>query len=113
MPRRDAPDSPTRIETDDARAGSNEGVVRWVLAISLAGAIIALTVIWVTGAFQQSAVENEGTTEGRERVRQEEASSAAQGDGVGADLAEDGGMVAPSVDEAQPGPVTPTAAPDG
>jgi hypothetical protein len=59
------PDREIHIERDDVRAGSNEGVVRWVLFISLGLAIIALTIIWVTGALNEGPVESEGTTTGR------------------------------------------------
>lgn len=59
------PDRRTHIEENDAKAGSNEGVVRWVLLISLGLAIVAMTIIWVTGALNESAVESEGTTTGR------------------------------------------------
>lgn len=38
------------ISTDEARSGNERGIVRYVLAISLALAIIALSVIWITGA---------------------------------------------------------------
>ncbi|MBB3860215.1 hypothetical protein GGQ88_001481 [Novosphingobium hassiacum] len=40
----------THITTDEARGGEGLNVVRWVLAISLFLAIVALTIIWVTGA---------------------------------------------------------------
>ena len=36
--------------TDEARAGSTTGVVRWVLAISLLAALVLLSAIWMTGA---------------------------------------------------------------
>ena len=36
--------------TDEARAGSTPNIVRWVLAISLLGAIVLLSIIWMTGA---------------------------------------------------------------
>jgi hypothetical protein len=39
-----------RIDETKARAGSNNGVLRWILLISLTLAIVALTAIWVTGA---------------------------------------------------------------
>ena len=42
-----------RVDETDAKAGSNDGVVRWVLLVSLALAIAVLTVIWVTGALSQ------------------------------------------------------------
>lgn len=51
------PDPRTRIDETDARAGSREGVVRWVLGISLVLAIGAMTLIWVTGALTQNADE--------------------------------------------------------
>lgn len=53
------PDPRTTIDETDAKGGSNEGVVRWVLAISLALAIGALTLVWVTGALTQNADESE------------------------------------------------------
>ena len=40
----------------EASGGSKEGVVRWVLIIGTLLAVIALTLIWVTGA----AVQDEG-----------------------------------------------------
>ena len=58
-------DRDNRIDETDAKGGSNEGVVRWVLLISLALAIVALTVIWVTGALTQDNVESQGTATGR------------------------------------------------
>ena len=41
------------IETDRARSGYTPGIVRYVLAISLTLAIIALSAIWITGALTQ------------------------------------------------------------
>ncbi len=38
------------IETDEARGGSTPHIVRYVLAISLLLAIVAMTVVWMTGA---------------------------------------------------------------
>jgi hypothetical protein len=69
MPR---PDRPTRLDETDAKAGSNEGVVRWVLLISLALAIIALTVIWVTGALTQGPVESQMNVERRIEAQQDQ-----------------------------------------
>jgi hypothetical protein len=40
----------THITTEEARGGRSNHVVRWVLGISLLLAIVALTIIWVTGA---------------------------------------------------------------
>ena len=49
----------TSIDETDAKGGSNQGVVRWVLLFSLAGAVIAMTLIWVTGALTQDADESQ------------------------------------------------------
>ncbi|MGY6551376.1 MAG: hypothetical protein ACXIT4_05705 [Erythrobacter sp.] len=40
----------THIETDDARAGETTGTMRYVLGISLALAIIAMSVLWIVPA---------------------------------------------------------------
>jgi hypothetical protein len=61
----------THFETDEARGASSPNIVRWVLAISLFAAIALLSVIWMTGAATQNAVEGEGTAEGRARVLNE------------------------------------------
>lgn len=73
MPRPDPAERETRIDTTDARAGSNEGVVRWVLLISLTLAIVALSAIWITGALSEGQIEEEGTSEGRQREAQDAA----------------------------------------
>ena len=39
------------VSAEDARGGSTPGIMRYVLGISLILAILALTAIWVTGAF--------------------------------------------------------------
>ena len=65
----------TRIDQTDAKAGSREGVVRWVLLISLGLAIVAMTVIWVTGALTQDNVESQGTATGRIEAEAEEAAA--------------------------------------
>ena len=39
-------DKPIHVESEDARAGSTPHVVRYVLAISLILAVVALGVIW-------------------------------------------------------------------
>ena len=38
------------IETNQARAGTTPHVVRWVLAISLALAVIAMSAVWIVPA---------------------------------------------------------------
>ncbi|MEE4454494.1 hypothetical protein [Novosphingobium resinovorum] len=39
-----------RLDKQDARSGATPGVVRYVLLISLALVVIALSAIWITGA---------------------------------------------------------------
>lgn len=46
-------------ETDAARAGSTPHIVRWILLISLFGAIVLLSIIWMTGAATQGSEEAE------------------------------------------------------
>lgn len=75
-------DNTTRVDSTDARAGSREGVVRWVLLVSLTLAIVALTAIWVTGALTQGPVESEGTSEGRQRAAEEERDQGSSIDGI-------------------------------
>lgn len=41
------------ITTEEARAGSTPHIVRYVLAISLALAILALSAVWIIGALSQ------------------------------------------------------------
>lgn len=41
---------PIKIEDDDARAASTPGVLRYILAISLLLAIIAMSVVWIVPA---------------------------------------------------------------
>ncbi len=80
------PNRRTRIDETDAKGGSNEGVVRWVLAISLGLAIIALTVIWVTGALTQGPVESqENVARKQEAQRDQSASDDSSIDGVADD----------------------------
>jgi predicted outer membrane lipoprotein len=38
------------VDIDEARAASSPNVVRWVLGISLAAAIVLLSAIWIFGA---------------------------------------------------------------
>lgn len=58
-------DDETHIGTDEARGGSQEGVVRWVLIIGTLLAIVLLSIIWMTGAATQGDVEEEATASGR------------------------------------------------
>jgi hypothetical protein len=85
-------DRETQIDQTDAKGGSREGVVRWVLLISLSLAIVAMTVIWVTGALTQDNVESQGTATGRIEAQAE--ADAGQRD----NLADEGSLVAPDAD---------------
>jgi len=38
------------IETNEARGGSTPNIMRWVLAISLALAVIAMSAVWIIPA---------------------------------------------------------------
>lgn len=42
------------LASDQARAGNTPHIVRYVLAISLALAILATSIIWITGAVGSS-----------------------------------------------------------
>ena len=56
------------IEDDDARAASTPGVMRYVLAISLLLAIIAMSAIWIIPALYEGDVE--GAKTASERVEE-------------------------------------------
>jgi len=55
--------------TDDVRAGSTPNVTRWVLIFGLIGAIVLLTLIWVTGALVTGPSKSHNANE---RIRQEQ-----------------------------------------
>ncbi len=69
------PDQPTQIDETDAKAATNNGMVRWVLVISLALAIAALTVIWMTGALSQDPVESEVNVQRKQEAAGNDAAS--------------------------------------
>ena len=46
-------DGEIHMDTDEARGGSTEGVVRWVLAIGLLLAIIGMTLAWAIPAINK------------------------------------------------------------
>ncbi len=52
--------NPIRIHTDEARGGSTSHVVRYVLAIGLVLAILALSAVWITGALTSPQGERNG-----------------------------------------------------
>lgn len=51
--------------TNEARAGSTPNIVRWVLAISLLGAIVLLSAIWIFGAATNSESASEANATDR------------------------------------------------
>ena len=59
------------VEEDAARAGSTPHVVRYILLISLALAIVALSAIWITGAVGSD--DETGATADSVQAVQEEA----------------------------------------
>ena len=66
------PNRQTRIDETDAKGGTNEGVVRWVLGISLGLAIVAMTLIWVTGALTQGRVESQENVARKEEAQRKQ-----------------------------------------
>ena len=65
------PERRTRIDETDAKAGSNEGVVRWVLLISFGFAALALAVIVITGALTQDSIESQQNAQRRVQEQRE------------------------------------------
>lgn len=59
------------VSTEEARSGSTPNIVRYVLAISLLLAIIALSAIWMTGAFNAPDARNSttNTTTSKDQTR--------------------------------------------
>jgi nitrogen fixation protein FixH len=81
------PDRPTRIDQTDAKAGTKEGVVRWVLAISVGLTVLAFAVIVLAGALSQDPVESQQNAQRRAEEQREQAQTGRQ------DLAEQGDLV--------------------
>lgn len=85
------PETPIVVDEVDAKAATRDGVTRWVLGISLAAAIAALTVIWVTGALNPDTAETQssvtGVIEPEGKIQTDET------------LAEDADLVAPGTTE--------------
>lgn len=50
------------IDEQDASGGSKEGVVRWILLISLLAAILIMSIIWITAAVTHDETAEEATT---------------------------------------------------
>ena len=63
------------IDQDEARAGSTQRIVRYVLVISTALAIVALSAIWITGALN-SPQDTGGHADTRQAVEEERAQPA-------------------------------------
>jgi type VI protein secretion system component VasK len=61
------------FETDEARGGSTPHIVRWILAISLFGAIALLSIIWITGAATQRGAEEEASVAAQVREQRDAA----------------------------------------
>jgi hypothetical protein len=62
-------------EVEDARAGSTPHVTRWVLLFGLLGAIVLLTIIWVTGALVTGPSHSQNADEGIRQAQQQAADS--------------------------------------
>lgn len=85
------PEPPIVVDQIDAKAGTREGVTRWVLLISLTLAIAALTVIWVTGALNPNTAETQSSVTGvieREGTLQTDETLAESADLVGSGTTE-------------------------
>jgi hypothetical protein len=50
------------ITTEEARGGSTPHIVRYMLAISLALAILALSAVWIIGALSQRPANGDPVT---------------------------------------------------
>lgn len=55
----------THVTTTEARSGASAGVVRWILAIGLLLAIVALSAIWITGALTSAQPEENSPVSGQ------------------------------------------------
>ena len=53
------------VNTSEARGGSTPHIVRYVLIISTVLAIIALSLIWITGALSSAQPEQDGPVSGQ------------------------------------------------
>ncbi|MFO6445982.1 hypothetical protein ACLBKU_02440 [Erythrobacter sp. NE805] len=78
-------DRSPRVDKTDARAGSKEGVVRWVLAISLGLTVLAFAIIVLSGALSQGPVESQQNAERKVEAAREQ--------GTGSDSTIDGVVV--------------------
>ncbi len=76
-------------ETDEARGGSTPRVVRWILAISLVGAIVLLSAVWIIGAAMQGDSESRATAQRATDRAAVEASEGNDTDGILIDEVDD------------------------
>lgn len=53
------------VNTSEARSGSTPHIVRYILAISLLLAIVALSLVWITGALSSAQPEDNGPVTGQ------------------------------------------------
>lgn len=53
------------IETNEVRGGSTPHIVRYVLIISLVLAVVALSLIWMTGAASTPQADRNGPVSGQ------------------------------------------------
>lgn len=81
------------IDDNEASAGETSGHMRWVLGISTLIAIIALSIVWISGALTQGDAEEEATLSGTI-----EAQSDAEGDETDSIIVDDQIESVPSVD---------------
>jgi hypothetical protein len=63
------------LDKEEARSGTTPHIVRYVLVISLALAIVALSAIWMTGAFN-APDDTGGHADTAQAVREENAKNA-------------------------------------
>ncbi len=54
-------DGKIHIEDEDAMGGETSGRVRYILGFSLLGALVLLSIIWISGALSQGPDESKGT----------------------------------------------------
>ena len=93
----------------EATGASREGVVRWVLVIGTLLAIALLTIIWVTGAFNQDG-EDVHQNVGRDILEQQSENDAGQSTPMMPAPGDATASAAPSGDTAgETGAATPTA----
>ena len=53
------------VNTSEARGGSTPHIVRYILAISLLLAVVALSLVWITGALNSAQPDENGPVSGQ------------------------------------------------